>query len=136
GRGTRRGGRKVNSRARRRASGRRGLSLPFAGALWRGTCRRDPAGEPRLNVARASLAQEIRVPAPAVPEPISGEQPTLPHGVLPAELEFYRSYDWCLNPHPTVREAGLRLRAGIRRLAPGPQGRAVRARTTQPLLPS
>ncbi len=26
-------------------------------------------------------------------------------GVLPAELEFYQSYDWCLNPYLTVSEA-------------------------------
>ena len=72
-------------------------------------------------MARASLAQEIRVVAPAVPGPICGEQPTLPPSVLPAELEFYRSYDWCLNPHPTVREAVDRLRAEIDRLATVPE---------------
>jgi hypothetical protein len=42
--------------------------------------------------------------------------------VLPAELEFYESYAWCLNPHLTAREAIDRLRAEIDRLAIVPRG--------------
>ena len=38
-------------------------------------------------------------------------------GVLAAELEFYRSYDWCLNPYLTVREAIGHLRGELTRLA-------------------
>jgi hydroxymethylpyrimidine pyrophosphatase-like HAD family hydrolase len=43
-------------------------------------------------------------------------------GVLPAELEFYQSYDWCLNPFLTVNEAVGRLRAELDRLAIVPNG--------------
>ncbi|MGH6737818.1 MAG: HAD hydrolase family protein [Bradyrhizobium sp.] len=43
-------------------------------------------------------------------------------GVLPAELEFYESYAWCLNPHLTVRNAVERLRGEIDRLAARPPG--------------
>jgi hydroxymethylpyrimidine pyrophosphatase-like HAD family hydrolase len=37
--------------------------------------------------------------------------------VLPAELAFYQSYDWCLNPYLTVNEAVGRLRDELDRLA-------------------
>ena len=50
------------------------------------------------------------------------EKVPVPQGVLPAELEFYESYAWCLNPHLTVREAIDRLRAEIDRLAIVPRG--------------
>jgi hydroxymethylpyrimidine pyrophosphatase-like HAD family hydrolase len=70
-----------------------------------------------LNVARASIAQEIPVPAPAMLASAPDQQPPLPHDVLSAELAFYRSYDWCLNPHPAVREAVYHLREEIERLA-------------------
>ncbi len=42
--------------------------------------------------------------------------------VLPAELEFYQSYDWCLNPFLTVNEAISRLRGELDRLAIVPKG--------------
>jgi len=45
-----------------------------------------------------------------------------PQGVLPAELEFYETYAWCLNPHLTVHEAIGHLRDEIDRLATVPQG--------------
>ena len=38
-------------------------------------------------------------------------------GVLPAELEFYQSYDWCLNPHLTVGEAVRHLGEEIDKLS-------------------
>jgi hydroxymethylpyrimidine pyrophosphatase-like HAD family hydrolase len=37
-------------------------------------------------------------------------------GVLPAELEFYQNYDWCLNPYPTVSEMICHLRSELDRL--------------------
>ena len=43
-------------------------------------------------------------------------------GVLPAELEFYQSYDWCLNPYLTVNEAIGHLRGELDRLANVPNG--------------
>jgi hydroxymethylpyrimidine pyrophosphatase-like HAD family hydrolase len=43
-------------------------------------------------------------------------------GVLPAELDFYESYAWCLNPHLTVREAINHLREEIDRLATAQPG--------------
>ena len=43
-------------------------------------------------------------------------------GVLPAELEFYQSYDWCLNPYLTVNEAIRHLRGELDRLAIVPNG--------------
>lgn len=43
-------------------------------------------------------------------------------GVLPAELEFYQSYDWCLNPYPTVSEMIRHLRGELDRLAVVPNG--------------
>jgi hypothetical protein len=92
------------------------LSLHSASALGRRSRRCDAAGEPELNVARASIAQEIPVPAPAMLASAPDQQPPLPHDVLSAELAFYRSYDWCLNPHPTVREAVHHLREEIERL--------------------
>lgn len=46
----------------------------------------------------------------------------LPHGVLPAELDFYEGHAWCLNPHPMVREAVDRLRDEIDGLASVPRG--------------
>jgi hydroxymethylpyrimidine pyrophosphatase-like HAD family hydrolase len=46
----------------------------------------------------------------------------LPQSVLPAELDFYESHAWCLNPHLTVREAIAHLRDEIDRLAIVPRG--------------
>jgi len=40
--------------------------------------------------------------------------------VLPEELEFYQSYDWCLNPYFTVSEAAAHLREEIDKLATAP----------------
>ena len=40
-------------------------------------------------------------------QPVLGSSSGTPcaRGVLSAELEFYQSYDWCLNPYLTVSEA-------------------------------
>src|SRR5882762_1960741 len=61
-----------------------------------------------------------------VPEVLSyeseHEKAPVPQRVLSAELEFYESYAWCLNPHLTVREAIDRLRDEIDRLAIVPRG--------------
>ena len=43
-------------------------------------------------------------------------------GALPAELEFYQSYDWCLNPHLTVGEAVRHLGEEIDKLSIVPNG--------------
>jgi hypothetical protein len=66
---------------------------------------------------------EMRVLAPEkLGYESANEKVPVPQGVLPAELEFYESYAWCLNPHLTVREAIDRLRAEIDRLALVPRG--------------
>src|SRR6202163_4954552 len=61
-----------------------------------------------------------------VPEVLSfeseHEEATAPPVVLPAELDFYESYAWCLNPHLTVREGIDHLRDEIDRLATVPSG--------------
>src|SRR5437588_10225429 len=46
----------------------------------------------------------------------------LPRSLLPAELDFYERYGWCLNPHPTLREAVGRLRDEVDALARVPRG--------------
>ena len=51
-------------------------------------------------------------------------------GVLPAELEFYQSYDWCLNPYLTVNEASHYLRGELTKLATMPNGWQVSEVTT------
>ena len=38
-------------------------------------------------------------------------------GVLPEELEFYQSYDWCLNPYVTVNEAIAHLGEEVDKLS-------------------
>ena len=43
-------------------------------------------------------------------------------GALPAELEFYQSYDWCLNPHLTVSEAIHHLGEEVDKLSIVPNG--------------
>ena len=45
-----------------------------------------------------------------------------PDAVLPAELDFYEAYDWCLNPHLRVGEAMSRLAAEIARFEAVPEG--------------
>jgi len=66
------------------------------------------------NLIGCTADKEMRMLAP---EPLrhESEQPNghLPQSVLPAELEFYESHAWCLNPHPTVREAIAHLRDEI-----------------------
>jgi len=61
-----------------------------------------------------------------VPEVLSyeseHEKAPVPQRVLPAELDFYESYAWCLNPHLTVRAAIDHLREEIDRLAIVPPG--------------
>src|ERR1700682_4878220 len=56
-----------------------------------------------------------------VPEVLSyeseHEKAPAPPAVLQAELDFYESYAWCLNPHLTVREAINHLHEEIDRLA-------------------
>jgi hypothetical protein len=42
--------------------------------------------------------------------------------LLPAELDFYLAYNWCLDPHLTVREAIEHLRVEIGRLRTVPKG--------------
>jgi hydroxymethylpyrimidine pyrophosphatase-like HAD family hydrolase len=51
-------------------------------------------------------------------------------GVLPAELEFYQSYDWCLNPYLTVSEAILHLRGELTKLEAMPNGWQISEVTT------
>ena len=43
-------------------------------------------------------------------------------GVLPEELEFYQSYDWCLNPYVTVNEAIAHLGEEVDKLSVVPDG--------------
>jgi hydroxymethylpyrimidine pyrophosphatase-like HAD family hydrolase len=61
-----------------------------------------------------------------VPEVLSYEpeyeNAPAPPAVLPAEVDFYESYAWCLNPHLTVREAINHLHEEIGRLASVPSG--------------
>ena len=61
-----------------------------------------------------------------VPEVLSfeseHEEAPAPAEVLQAELDFYESYAWCLNPHLTVREAIDHLHEEIERLAVMPPG--------------
>lgn len=55
-------------------------------------------------------------------DPHSGERSEPAGTVLPAELDFYAAYDWCLNPHLRVGEAMSRLAAEITRLEAVPEG--------------
>jgi hydroxymethylpyrimidine pyrophosphatase-like HAD family hydrolase len=52
----------------------------------------------------------------------SGFENSVQPGVLPAELEFYESYRWSLNPHLTVREAVAHLGEEVERLSIVPSG--------------
>ena len=51
-------------------------------------------------------------------------------GVVPAELEFYQFYGWCLNPFLTVNEAIGHLRGELDRLTIVPNGWQIREVTT------
>ena len=59
-------------------------------------------------------------------------------GVLPEELEFYQSYDWCLNPHLTVGEAVRHLGEEIDKLSRSCQtvGRSARLQPTYFFFPA
>jgi hydroxymethylpyrimidine pyrophosphatase-like HAD family hydrolase len=50
------------------------------------------------------------------------EQASTRQDLLPAELDFYSAYDWCLDPHLTIREAIDHLRDEIDRLNIVPEG--------------
>jgi hydroxymethylpyrimidine pyrophosphatase-like HAD family hydrolase len=54
--------------------------------------------------------------------PIHMEQASTRQDLLPAEVDFYSAYDWCLDPHLTVREAIDHLRGEIERLKGVPEG--------------
>ena len=54
--------------------------------------------------------------------PMLTEQASTRHDLLPAELDFYSAYDWCLDPHLTIREAIDHLRGEIDRLKVVPEG--------------
>jgi hypothetical protein len=57
------------------------------------------------------------------PSPVSsGSDRQAQQGVLPAELEFYQSYDWCLNPYLTANEASRYLQGELTKLAIMPNG--------------
>jgi hypothetical protein len=45
------------------------------------------------------------------------------NALLPEKADFYQAYSWCLDPHLTVREAMLRLKTEIDRLAAVAGGR-------------
>src|ERR1700694_4645148 len=79
--------------------------------------------ERRSNVIGCTADGEMRMLAPDLLGQESKQQNgQLPQSVLPAELEFYESHAWCLNPHPTVREATAHLRDEIDRRASVPRG--------------
>lgn len=57
------------------------------------------------------------------PPPDSSVVDFLPQeGLLAEELQFYQSYDWCLNPYLTVNEAIRHLHDELTRLAVAPEG--------------
>jgi hydroxymethylpyrimidine pyrophosphatase-like HAD family hydrolase len=61
--------------------------------------------------------------APAFPvDRQESEEQFAPRRPLPSELEFYRDYAWCLNPHPTVGEATEFLRGEIGKFGIAPSG--------------
>ena len=59
---------------------------------------------------------------PVSARPVDRGGVSAPPNVLPAELDFYQAYPWCLNPYLTVHEAVEHLRAEIDRLAAVPNG--------------
>ena len=54
--------------------------------------------------------------------------------LLPEELEFYQSYDWCLNPHLLVHAAIRHLGEEIEKLSVVPDGWQIREVTTNTFL--
>ncbi|HEY4748422.1 MAG TPA: hypothetical protein VIH38_12680, partial [Steroidobacteraceae bacterium] len=64
----------------------------------------------------------VAAPAAADGRACDDEAARAPQRPLPAELAFYESYAWCLNPHLTVGQAIDRLRDEIDRLAVVPHG--------------
>ena len=54
------------------------------------------------------------------PPLVDSNRDTARHSVLPEELQFYQSYDWCLNPYLTVDEAMGRLRGELTKLGAMP----------------
>jgi hydroxymethylpyrimidine pyrophosphatase-like HAD family hydrolase len=78
--------------------------------------------------------------APAQPLDPSGEPAVTAAGLadgtwLEADLSFYQSYPWCLNPCPTVRQAVAHLRGELGRLGGVPEGwQAAEVRTNVFLL--
>jgi len=54
--------------------------------------------------------------------PTPAKQPTAWPDLPPAELEFYSAYEWCLDPHLTIRTATDHLRSEIDRLKIVPHG--------------
>lgn len=67
---------------------------------------------------RTTNASEVLEP----PVIDSGLEHSAEAGVLPAELEFYQTYHWSLNPHLTVREAIGHLGEEVERLSIVPSG--------------
>jgi hydroxymethylpyrimidine pyrophosphatase-like HAD family hydrolase len=57
---------------------------------------------------------------PLAAHALEREEPT--PCVLPAELDFYQAYGWCLNPHLTVGEALGHVRSELDHLATVPNG--------------
>src|SRR3981189_936111 len=52
--------------------------------------------------------------------PETGEVPEA-QCLLPTELDFYQTYNWCLDPHPTVRELINYLRSELDRFEVVPE---------------
>ena len=59
---------------------------------------------------------------PVLAPPLQSEKVSAPQGCLPAELNFYQAYSWCLSPHLTACEAIEHLRGELDRLAIVPNG--------------
>ena len=57
-----------------------------------------------------------------LPPTLKHEDVSAPQYLLPAELDFYQAYSWCLNPHLTVRETIEYLRGEIDRFEIVPDG--------------
>ena len=83
------------------------VSEPIASSL---VCL--PATDKEIDVAARGMR----------PQPPEQEHVYTQPRLLPAELDFYQAYAWCLNPYPTVREAIEHLRGEIDRLKIVPVG--------------
>jgi len=66
------------------------------------------------------IADTSEILAPPVSD--AGVRHRPQEGVLPAELDFYQSYEWCLNPYFTVGEAINHVGEEIDKLANLPEG--------------